>query len=57
MKIEKRIKRGALKGWTIRKSKYGWYDLYSSSGVSQTSGKHTLEEINDIIKSKTTPAQ
>jgi len=52
MKIEKRIKRGALKGWTIRKSKYGWYDLYSGSGISQTSGKNTLEEINSIIKSK-----
>jgi len=49
MKIYKRIKSGGLKGWTIRISKYGWYDLYSSSGVSQTEGKHTLEEINKII--------
>ena len=52
MKIDKRIKQGKLKGWTIRKSKYGWYDLYSSNGVSQTRGKHTLEEINEIIKQK-----
>lgn len=52
MKIEKRINRGKLKGWTIRKSKYGWYDLYSSNGVSQTAGKHTLEEIKKIISEK-----
>jgi hypothetical protein len=54
MKIEKRIMRGKLKGWTIRKSKYGWYDLYSNNGVSQTQGKHTLEDIKNIIKSKAT---
>jgi len=52
MKIEKRIKTGKLKGYTIRKSKYGWYDLYSDGGVSQTLGKHTLDEIKEIIKSK-----
>lgn len=52
MKIETRIKIGKLKGWTIRKSKYGWYDLYSSNGVSQTVGKNTIEEINRIIKEK-----
>lgn len=52
MKIETRIKTGKLKGWTIRKSKQGWYDLYSDGGISQTQGKHTLEEINQIIKSK-----
>ena len=52
MKIETRIKRGKLKGWTIRKSKYGWYALYSNGGVSQTPGKHTLEEIKEIIKTK-----
>lgn len=52
MKIETRIKRGALKGWTIRKSNYGWYALYSRNGVSQTQSKHTLEEINEIIKLK-----
>ena len=50
MKIYKRILRGKLKGWTIRKSKHGWYDLYSGSGVSQTQGKHTLEEIKELIK-------
>lgn len=50
MKIEKRILRGKLKGWTIRKSKHGWYDLYSSNGVSQTQGRNTLEEIKQIIK-------
>jgi len=52
MKIEKRISTGKLKGWTIRKSKHGWYDLYSDGGISQSHGKHTLEEINEIIKSK-----
>lgn len=50
MKITKRIKRGKLKNWTIRKSKYGWYDLYSSNGISQTTGKNTLDEIKSIIK-------
>ena len=52
MKIETRIKTGKLKGWTIRKSKHGWYDLYSDSGISQTQGKHTLEEIKEKVKSK-----
>lgn len=52
MKIVKRIKTGRLKGYTIRKSKHGWYDLYSSSGISQTQGKHTLEEIKQITKEK-----
>jgi hypothetical protein len=50
MKIETRINKGKLKGYTIRKSKYGWYDLYSSSGISQTSGKKTIVEINELIK-------
>jgi hypothetical protein len=50
MKIEKRITRGILKGWTIRKSKHGWYDLYSSNGASQTCRKNTLEEVNNKIK-------
>ena len=53
MKIHRRIKRGLLKGWTIRKSKHGWYDLYSANGVSQTEGKQTIEQINSIIKEKT----
>ena len=52
MKIETRIKAGKLKGWTIRKSKHGWYDLYSINGVSQTGGKHTLEQIKEIVKQK-----
>lgn len=52
MKIENRIKTGKIKGWTIRKSKNGWYDLYSAGGVSQTQGKHTFEEIKEIVKSK-----
>lgn len=52
MKIEKRIKSGKLHGWTIRKSKFGWYDLYSSCGVSQTTGKYTYNEIIEIIKLK-----
>lgn len=51
MKIHSRIKKGKLKGWTIRQSKYGWYDLYSSSGTSQMRGKHTLEEVKEKIKS------
>jgi hypothetical protein len=53
MKIEKRIRRGKLKGYTIRKSKHGWYDLYSDGGVSQTRGKHTIEEIREVIRLKT----
>jgi hypothetical protein len=52
MKILRRIKTGKLKGWTIRKSKHGWYDLYSGNGISQTEGKHTLEQIKEIISSK-----
>jgi hypothetical protein len=50
MKIYKKIKIGKLKGWTIRVAKSGWYDLYSDSGVSQTTFKHTLPEIIDIVK-------
>lgn len=52
MKIHERIKKGKLKDWTIRQSKHGWYGLYSSNGVSQTTGKHTLEQIKEIIKQK-----
>lgn len=52
MKIVKRILRGKLKGWTIRKSKHGWYDLYSNNGISQTTGKHTEVEIKSIIQEK-----
>ena len=52
MIIVKRIKKGKLNGYTIRKSKHGWYDLYSSNGVSQAQGKHTLQEIKEIIKQK-----
>jgi len=54
MKIQTRIKTGKLKGFTIRKSKYGWYDLYSSNGISQTQGKNTFQEIKEIIKQKQT---
>jgi hypothetical protein len=50
MKIFKRITRGKLKGWTIRVSKFGWYDLYSSGGISQFSKKNSLEEIQEVIK-------
>jgi len=49
MKIHTKIANGKLKGWTIRKSKNGWYDLYSNGGVSQTKGRHTFEEIKIII--------
>jgi hypothetical protein len=52
MQIVKRILKGKLKGWTIRKSKHGWYDLYSNTGLSQTEGKHTLDEIKEIINQK-----
>ena len=52
MKIVRRIKTGKLKGYTIRKSKFGWYDLYSKSGISQTGRKNTLEELNKTIKLK-----
>ena len=55
MKIETKIKTGILKGWTIRKSKFGWYDLYSDSGISQTQGKYTLKEIKEIVKLKQHP--
>lgn len=50
MKIFRRIKRGKLKGWTIRKSKYGWYSLYSYNGASQTNGKLSLDEVKSMIK-------
>lgn len=53
MKIFRRIKKGPLKGYTIRKSKYGWYSLYSSNGVSQTVGKLSLEDIEKIITENT----
>ena len=49
MKIVKRIKTGKLKGYTIRKSKYGWYDLYSKEGISQTCTMNTLEQLRDKI--------
>lgn len=50
MKIDTKIKSGLLKGWTIRKSKKGWYDLYSYNGISQTGSKNTLDEINTLIE-------
>lgn len=53
MKIHSRIKKGQLKGWTIRQSKYGWYDLYSSGGASQMGRKSTLEEVTEKIKAIT----
>jgi hypothetical protein len=49
MKIHKRIMFGKYKGYTIRQSKYGWYDLYNCSGVSQTNKKNTIEEINKLL--------
>jgi hypothetical protein len=52
MKIQERIKVGKLKCWTVRLSKHGWYDLYSDGGISQTTGKHTIEQIKEIIKQK-----
>jgi len=50
MKITRRIKYGKFKGYTIRESKYGWYDLYSPNGISQTVGKLNLHDILKIIK-------
>ena len=50
MDIVERIKDGKLKGWTIRKSKHGWHDLYSKEGLSQTKGKNSLEDIENLIK-------
>lgn len=50
MKIFKRIKSGKLKGYTIRVSKNGWYDLYSASGVSQLKVTNSIEEIEAIVK-------
>ncbi len=52
MKIYKRIKRGVLKGYTIRKSKYGWYALYSQNGVCQSLGEKTLTQLKELIKLK-----
>lgn len=52
MKIVVRIKRGKLKGWTIRKSKNGWYDLYSDRGISQSIRRLTISEVKDLIKTK-----
>jgi len=49
MKIYERLE-GILEGYTIRKSKQGWYDLYSKEGISQTNGKFTYKEIKVIIK-------
>lgn len=57
MKIVKRIKFGVLKGYTIRKSKFGWYSIYSSNGVSQTSSQLTLEEANGFVKQKNSKSQ
>lgn len=51
MRIIHIVKKGYLKGYTIRQSKHGWYDLYSDSGISQDSRRETLEEIfNDWFK-------
>lgn len=50
MKIFERITQGKLKGWTIRKSKQGWYELYSESGISQTGQKWSLDQIRDVVK-------
>ena len=52
MKIDSRIKKGKLKGWTIRKSKFGWYCLYSDGGVSQTQGKLSYDEVKAIVLQK-----
>lgn len=50
MEIIKRIKIGKYKGYTIRQSKHGWYNLYSKGGISQLQDKMTLEEITKLIK-------
>ena len=50
MKIIKRILSGKFKGYTIRQSKNGWFDLYSSIGVSQLNKKNTMNDINNFIK-------
>ena len=50
MTIINRITKGKLKGYTIRESKSGWFDLYSFNGISQTKGKNTLSDINNVIK-------
>ncbi len=51
MKIYQRIMDGSLKGYTIRKSKKGWYNLYSNDGVSVTKGINTYQEVVSAIKS------
>lgn len=53
MKIVERIYSEKLKGWTIRKSTWGWYDLYSKEGISQTIGKNTREQIQEYINELT----
>lgn len=50
MKIVKRIHRGALKGYTIRQSKFRLFALYSKNSVSQTSGKITKEQVFLIVR-------
>lgn len=55
MKIFKRIKSGKYKCYTIRQSKYGWFDLYSPGGISQIGQELTLEQIKDIINEQQRP--
>jgi hypothetical protein len=50
MTIVQRFTKGKLKGYTIRKSKNGKFDLYSCNGISQTTGKNTLNDIYNIIE-------
>jgi len=53
IKIIYRIDSGKLKGYTVRKSKNGLYDLYSSNGVSQANSSYnSLKELEDYIKLK-----
>ena len=50
MTIIQRFTKGKLKGYTIREFKNGKFDLYSSNGISQTTGKNTLNDIYNIIE-------
>ena len=52
MKIVDRVLTGKLAGWSIRKSKHGWYALYSSNGYRKSNGKLTSDEVYALFMEK-----
>lgn len=53
MKIVLKYKIGLPKGYSIRKSKYGWFSVYSENGVCQSAYKlKTFREAKNYIKSR-----